>query len=455
MASRWQVVIAALVTGAAPMAEGQENMISPPAPLPWPAAELDTNVQTSFAISMLRREIEMKTNIELCRQRMERNHEPVPANFDWTMCPQAHQDAIAAREGLVAWQEGARPTECGDECVGRPNLSQTTYTDRPNVVYSMLYGHLGFTIDTTFNRDVTYFYEAQFHCVMDPDRRAGSLQVRVAFGQPVLSEPGWLESLADFAAMPLNISRAVEAGMRAQLSGAGPTSTNTNDRCVSVGPKRLDNPAYDQIIFRQPARGATTLAERAPVAAVGRLATVRFLGVTRKPPSFGYTPPPEAGTFQVYLNGEMVVLPDLPELQLPASGGSTPLNLCRAIDLGGADRLQVIFANSHGGGVWSQFAEHQRFGAGSAHRMTTGRSVVVASRPPLPGEPPPPGGTRPRSVILREYELLYSIDYTPPPTVVGAEQPPARGPGRVERPPVDRAPERDPGRGEAEACRRI
>ncbi len=456
MASRWQVAIAAaLLAAAPPMAEGQENMISPPAPLPWPAAELDTNVQTSFAISMLRREIEMKTNIELCRQRMERNHEPVPAGFDWTMCPPAHKDAIAAREGLVAWQEGARPTECGGECVGRPNLSQTTYTDRPNLVYAMLYGHLGFTIDTTFDRDVTYFYEAQFHCVMDPDRRGGSLQVRVAFGQPVLSEPGWLESLADFAAMPLNISRAVEAGMRAQLSGVGPTSTSTNDRCVSVGPKRLDNPAYDQIIFRQPARGARTLDDRAPVTAVGRLATVRFLGVTRKPPSFGYTPPAEVGSFQVYLNGDMVVLPDLPELQLPASGGSTSLNLCRTIDLGGADRLQVIFANSHGGGVWSQFAEHQRFGAGSARRMTTGRSVVVASRQPLPGEPPPPGGTRPRSVILREYELLYSIDYTPAPTVVGAEQPPARDPGRVERPPTDRAPERDPGRGAVEACRRI
>jgi hypothetical protein len=191
------------------------------------------------------------------------------------------------------------------------------------------------------------------------------------------------------------------------------------------------------------------------VSAVGRLATIRFLGVTRKPPVFGYTPPTEAGAFQVYLNGAMVVFPDLPELQLPASGGSTPLNLCRTIDLGGTDRLQVIFANSLGGGVWSQFAEHQRFGAGSARRMTTGRSVVVAGPQPLPGAPPPPGGTRPRSLILREYELLYSIDYTPEPTVVATDPPPARDPTRVERPPRDRATERDPGRGTPVACRRI
>lgn len=455
MADRWRGLIAAgLMAGAASAARGQENMISPPAPLPWPAAELDTTVQTSFAVSTLRREIELRTNIELCRQRMERNREPVPAGFDWPMCPQAHKDAIAAREGLIAWQEGARPTECGTECVGRPNLSQTTHTDRPNVVYTMLYGHLDFTIDTTVNRDVTYSYQAQFHCVMDPDRRGGSLQVRLEFGQPVVGEAGWLESFADFALLPLNLSRGIEAGIRAQLSGIGTTTAPTNDRCVSVGPRRLDTAAYDQIIFRQPARGARMFDDRAPVAAVGREATVRFLGVKRKPPQFGYTPPAEAGSFQVYLNGDLVVLPELPELRLPPSGGSASLNLCRTIDLRGADRLQVIFANSHGGGVWSQFPEHERFGAGSARRMTTGRTVVVASRQPLPGEPPPPGGTRPRSVVLREFELLYSIEYTPAPELVASESP-TRDDGRVARPPGDREVERDPGRRTPPACRRI
>jgi hypothetical protein len=334
-------------------------------------------------------------------------------------------------------------------------MSQTTYTDRPNVVFTMIYGHLGFVIDTTFNRDVTYFYEARFHCMMDPSRRGGSLQVHMIFGQPVLGDPGWLETLADITAFPLNISRAVEAGIRGQLSAVDSTSSNTGDRCVSVGPKRFDNSAYDQIIFRQPPRGARTLPERAPTAAVGRLATVRFLGVTRKPPTFGYTPPQEAGRFQVYLNGDPVVFPDLPELQLPPGGGSTPLNLCRTIDLGNADRLQVIFANSYGGGAWSQFAEHQRFGAGSARRMTTGRSVVVAARQPLPGEPSPPGGTRPRSVVVREYELLYSIEYVPPATAVGDERPPRGQPDRVTRQPVDRAAERDPARADPPACRRI
>lgn len=42
-------------------------------------------MQTSFAIQDLRREIELRTNTELCRQRMERSHETVPPGFNWDL----------------------------------------------------------------------------------------------------------------------------------------------------------------------------------------------------------------------------------------------------------------------------------------------------------------------------------------------------------------------------------
>jgi hypothetical protein len=80
--------------------------------------------------------------------------------------------------------------------------------------------------------------------------------------------------------------------------------------------------------------------------------------------------------------------------------------------MNGADRLQLIFVNTHGGAVWSQFAANTNFGAGPPHTMTTGRKVVV---PGQPGPPNPitgrPGSVKPQSIVLREFELLYTIEY--------------------------------------------
>jgi hypothetical protein len=81
---------------------------------------------------------------------------------------------------------------------------------------------------------------------------------------------------------------------------------------------------------------------------------VHFLRITRNPPVFGYTSPDETGQFSVFLNGVPGVFPNTPPLNLPAAGGSAPLNLCKTVDMNGADQLQLIFVNSLGGAVWSQ-----------------------------------------------------------------------------------------------------
>ena len=184
---------------------------------------------------------------------------------------------------------------------------------------------------------------------------------------------------------------------------------------------------------------------------------MRFLGITRRPPNARYAPDEDAGRFQAYLNGELVVFPDLPELHLPAAGGTAPLNLCRTLDVQGADRLQIIFANSGGGGVWSQFGEGDDFGAGTPRRMTTGRTVMV---PGLPGPPPrpgrPPTRPKPEALVLREYELLYQVDYVARPSEVVAEQPAAGGRGNEARPPRGLEPTRSDGGGTTpEPCREI
>jgi hypothetical protein len=146
---------------------------------------------------------------------------------------------------------------------------------------------------------------------------------------------------------------------------------------------------------------------------------VHFLRITRKPPVFGYTSPDETGQFSVFLNGVPGVFPNTPPLNLPAAGGSAPLNLCKTVDMNGADRLQLIFVNSLGGAVWSQFATNTKFGAGPGRTMTTGRQVVV---PGLPGPPDPvtgkPAITKPQTLQLREFELLYTIEYHAPPNTL-------------------------------------
>jgi hypothetical protein len=444
------VAVALLI---APAVEAQENMISPPAPLQRPVIETDPAVRTGIEVALLRDVVEERANVELCRDKMKRASRPIPEGFDWLQCPADLKAEIANREGLMSWVEGARPSECGEECVGRPFVTQSTHTDRPNTFFAMLFGHLDFRVDSTFDRDVRFGYEALFFCQMDADARTGRLIARTEFGRPVVGEAGVLEGILSFFT-PGGFSDAVEVAIQGSLPNPA-ASPDDLAPCESIGVRRLENSADDMIISRRPSGGGRTGLRAVAAAGLRKQATVRFLRITRKPPTFGYTPPDDAGRFQAYLNGALALFPDLPQLRLPAAGGSAEINLCRTVLLDGSDRLQIIFANTHGGGVWSQFAEHQRFGAGSPHRMTTGRSVVVAGRQQQPGEPPPPGGTRPRSVILREYELLYTIDYAAPPEDVGAERPPVGRPGEVTRPPTERAPEAERREGSGEACRNI
>jgi hypothetical protein len=261
-----------------------------------------------------------------------------------------------------------------------------------------------------------------------------------------VSEPGLLESIEDFALGPLNLSRAIDAGIRRSLSRPATVSTTLFD-CSSIGVYKDPSPSLDLIIYNRPSLAPTRVPPRVTTTAgvLGSSAKITLHSITRRPPPFNYTPAAAAGEFVVYLNGAPAGIPNASALPLPLSGGTAPLNLCRTIDLGGADRLQVIFANSNGGATWSQYSPSQKFGAGAPHRITTGRTVVVAAPappPPTTGGAHPPGsgaGTHPQSVLVREYELLYTIEYTPPPELASTS---SGGGSRPDRP--GRLPDRLP-----------
>jgi hypothetical protein len=419
---------------AVPGARAQEGAISPPPPLQWPV-QAGPNTPTDFSITLLRQQIELGGNVELCKALMTEAGQPIPANFTWSMCPPEFQAKVNAREGMVSWASGAKPTECGTDCVGRPFMTQSMALDRPNTIFAMLYGHLDFSIDVPgpFNRDVRYGYEAQFRCLTEPGAREGDFNIRMVFEPPVVGDPGILESVTNFM-IPANISRAIEDGIRSRLSTPGSQSQSLG-RCRSIGVNVAAQPSFDSILFDRPAASTKRPNVKAPIAgtALGTSATVHFIRITRKP-VFGFTPPADPGQFNVFLNGIPAYFPDTPALVLPAAGGSAAINFCKTIDMNGADRLQIIFANSLGGAVWSQFAANTSYGAGSPRTMTTGRTVVVPGQPgppdPVTGKPRP---VKPQSIVLREYELLYTIEYHAPPSQI-AVAPAAGGSGTGARP---------------------
>lgn len=449
--------LASLPLLASPPTQAQENAISPPPPLQWPTLT-GPDSDRGFLIVLLRAEFERGANAELCKVLMRDQNLSIPPNFDFSMCPPDLAQKVRNREGKVRWAEGAKPIECGMSCWGRPFMTSERFLNQPNERFAMFFGHLDFEVDNPGpNRRVRFGYEAQFRCAIPPGARDGGLEIRAVFGQPVVGDPSLWESVADFL-IPLNISRQIEAGIRRQLSKPGTTIVPDQGRCRSIGvdASPQGNPALDTIRSDSPPRrpvGATAAATRAT--ALGKTATVRFLRIKRNPPTFRVEPPTESGTFEVYLNGIPASFPDVPAL--PPSGGATPINLCKTIDMNGADRLQIIFVNSHGGAVWSQFTPGQNFGAGPTRVMTTGRKVVV---PGLPRPPPGTGTTKPQTLIVREFELTFAIEYHEPPSKVldtqaaGGGGRPSRPGAIVTRPPTTGTVATD-GRATPQPCRKI
>ena len=453
------VGLASLTLFAAPQAHAQENAISAPAPLQWPTLTGPSS-NRSLLVGFLRVELEKGANAELCKVLMRERNLAIPPDFDFTMCPPDLATMVNNRQGKVKWASGAKPTECGMSCWGRPMMTREQFLDRPNVHYAMFYGHLDFEVENPGpNRNVRFGYEAQFRCLIPQGARDGALEIRAVFGRPVVGDPSFWESVADFL-VPINISRQIEAGIRRELSRPGSTSMPDQGRCTSIGVDAppQGNPDFDTVRFDLPSRRAGAGAAAAAASALTKSATVHFLRITRKPPVFGYDSPVEPGTFSVFLNGIPGHFPDAPALPLPPAGGSAPVNLCKTVDMNGADRLQVIFVNSLGGGVWSQFAPGQNFGAGAPHLMTTGRRVVVAGQPGPPGS----GPNKPQSLVLREFELTYTIEYHAPPseavdsgrTTGGGVRPPRAG-GSDTRAPGSDTRTTEPGRAPQQPCRKI
>lgn len=407
----------------------QDEALGPPEVLQYPTV---ANESAPRAVTgpFLRKAIEDAADLGLCEVLMREAGQTFPNGFRPEDCTASFKDKVRNGDGLVHWRSAnARPLKCGNACVGRPFLTGTTRVDRPNLREVMLYGHLDFLIDPTgpINRDLTYFYEVHAQCKAPNGARTGNMEVKVDVGDPVIGDPGAVESALDFLLLPAQISRRIESFIASQLQAA-PGSTTTLDPCRSIGVSLADNPFFDSVPF-DPVSGHIIGGHHGPggiVDALSDRAKIEFLSITRHPlpslvaPEHAQPGNPAAGYFTAYLNGAIAAFPaplGLPDgLVLPPEGGTVPLNYCRTVSLNGSDRLQLLFTNGLGGAVWSQFPSSAKFGADLPRRITTGRWIVV------PGRPDPVTGRmgKPESVVLREFELLYRITYLPAPVVSGA-----------------------------------
>jgi hypothetical protein len=265
------------------------------------------------------------------------------------------------------------------------------------------------------DRDPTFFYEVHVQCKGPNGARTGYIEVRVEVGQPVLGEPGTLESTLDFLLLPVQISRRIDNFIQSKLQGV-PNTVLGGAPCRSIGTSLGTTALFDAMPFDSPPTGHGIRGDVAGV--LSDHARIEFLSITRKPlpplvaPEFAEPGNPAAGYFTAYLNGVTVPIPPplgAPDgLVLPPAGGTVALNDCRTIPLGGSDRLQLLFVNGLGGAVWSQFPRQAKFGADAPRRMTTGRGIVL---PPIGMSP------KPTPMTLGEFELLYRIVYLPAPVV--------------------------------------
>jgi len=435
----WQRILAALVVGQLFMpatALAQDEALGPPEALQYPL-EANENAPRAITMPFLRAAIQDAADLGLCEALMREAGNEFPNGFGAQDCSAEFATKVRNREGLVKWRsDDARPLKCGSGCFGRPFNSVTRNVDKPNVREAMLYGQLRFEIDPTgpVNRDLTYSYEVHVQCKTAEGARNGDIEIKVDVGDPVLGEPHAAEAALDFLLLPAQISRRIESGMRAKV-GSIPTKVLGGETCRSIGVSHAQDPKFDSMPFdlaQAPARGRPAMDAVAGVRT--DRARVEFLSITRHPLPVGVAPEHarpgaiEAGYFNAYLNGANVPFPPplgAPDgLQLPPGGGTVALNYCRTVSLGGSDRLQLLFVNALGGAVWSQFARTAGFGAGTPHRITTGRTIVV------------PGTPKPRVVPLREFELLYRIVYLPAPVLTDSMP----GPRGGERPPRGRGP---------------
>jgi hypothetical protein len=420
-------VLVLLVVGAlfSMSASAQEDNTSQPPPLQWPSSvSAHPNGQLPFVLGTtgLRASIEKAGDTALCEMLMKDAKIPIPneATFSYdTDCPSSIKAEINSRQGKYSWADGARPTECGRNCIGPPFMSQTQNVDRPNSIYALVYGHLTFHVDVPgpFNRDVQYGLEIDANCSVPGGSRTGVTSLTTHVDGPLSDDPGFLESIVNYLLLPAEISQRITDAIDSGYGVSTIPGPNLG-LCSSIGAVASPPADYkfDAFVWDvpQPRRPAPITTSGA--SAIRPTATLYFDRIFRNH-TIESNPSTGPFSFTIYINGVPAHIAPNSTITL-APNASYNQKYCKTVSMDGVNGLQILFTDSLGGAVWSQFTPAQNFGTGGSHKMTTGRTYFT------PGLHP---GDKPIAFVLREFELDYRINYSGAPTAVAPVTPPPSG----------------------------
>jgi len=413
------------------VALAQEDNNSPPPPLQWPTSvSAQTNGELPFGLAIgLRAQIENAGDAALCQQLLKNANMPIPneANFDYGRdCPDSIKSQINSRQGVVSWADNARPTECGRNCIGSPFMSQTQNVNRPNSIYSLVYGNLTFHVDLPgpINRDVYYGLEIDVNCDVPGGSRTGAVNVTTHLDGPVADDPGILETIVNYLFLPIELSQRITDTINSNY-GVSTIPGPGLGACSSIGAYAAPSADYkfDAVVWDVPPKRRPRPIATSATSVFRPTATIYFDRIFRNK-TIENNPTTGPLSFTVYVSGMSARIPRDSTVSL-SPNASYDQKYCKTVSMDGVNGLQILFTDDLGGAVWSQFTPGQNFGSGGSHKMTTGRTILT------PGLHP---GDKPIPNLLREFELDYRIDSHGAPTSVAPQ--PTSGTGGRPRPPV-------------------
>ena len=321
----------------------------------------------------------------------------------------------------LSWAPGARPIECGYNCVGPPFMTSTRFLDQPNQNIAQIFAHLDFDIDINnlpFTRRIRTNITIRAACSGWRDG-SGEINVFVDVDPPFIIDnggaSGLIEDILDFLFLPFNLSNQIEARIEAGL-GAGSSSSapvpSGDCRSLSVFSNTQSGRfSLDQILWNQP--------EREPIiGVVGEISqeahiTAQFESITRKQTLSALGTETDL-SFVLYINGQPIFIPQAGTMNIPPGATRSLQNVGATFtNDSDFDTLQIIVADSLGGAGWQQFDEASQYGEGSQLLYTHRTEIVpIGSTFDLSGING--GPSKPTPIDVHEFEVAYSVNVTNP-----------------------------------------